>query len=42
MGTLAARTLLTWIRGTEPASNTKILLPVEFIPRGTTAPRRTE
>jgi LacI family transcriptional regulator len=40
MGMMAARTLLAWIRGTEPQSGTKILLPVEFIPRGTTARAR--
>jgi LacI family transcriptional regulator len=38
MGVLAARTLLTWIRGTEPEPATQILLPVEFMRRGTTAP----
>ena len=40
MGMLAARTLLDWIRGTEPETGTQILLPVEFMPRGTTAPVR--
>ncbi len=40
MGVLAARTLLDWIRGTEPETSTQMLLPVEFMHRGTTAPAR--
>jgi LacI family transcriptional regulator len=40
MGVLAARTLLDWIRGTEPETGTQMLLPVEFMLRGTTAPAR--
>lgn len=36
MGVLAARTLLDWVRGTEPETGTQILLPVEFMARGTT------
>jgi LacI family transcriptional regulator len=41
MGVFAARTLLEWVRGTEPETGTQILLPVEFMPRGTTAPAAT-
>jgi LacI family transcriptional regulator len=41
MGVLAARTLLAWLRGTEPETGTQILLPVEFMTRGTTAQVRT-
>lgn len=37
MGVLASRTLLNWIQGTEPEPGTQILLPVEFMRRGTTA-----
>jgi DNA-binding LacI/PurR family transcriptional regulator len=40
MGMLAARTLLNWMRGTEPEPGTQILLPVEFVARETTARRR--
>lgn len=40
MGMLAARTLLNWMRGTEPEPGTQILLPVEFVARETTATRR--
>jgi LacI family transcriptional regulator len=38
MGMLAARTLLNSLRGAEPEVGTQILLPVEFVRRGTTAP----
>ncbi len=41
MGVLAARTLLEWVRGTEPDAGTQTLLPVEFMARGTTAPLRS-
>ncbi|WP_116176253.1 LacI family DNA-binding transcriptional regulator [Kutzneria buriramensis] len=37
MGALAARTLLGWLGGTEPELGAKVLLPVEFMHRGTTA-----
>lgn len=40
MGVLAARTLLAWLHGTEPETGTQILLPVEFMARGTTGPVR--
>lgn len=40
MGVLAARTLLAWIAGDVPEPSTQILLPVEFMLRGTTAPAR--
>ena len=40
MGVLAARTLLEWVRGAEPETGTQMLLPVEFMARGTTAPAR--
>jgi LacI family transcriptional regulator len=40
MGSLAARTLLGWLGGDEPQPRTQILLPVEFMPRGTTASPR--
>jgi LacI family transcriptional regulator len=38
MGAMAARTLLGWLGGAEPELGTQILLPVEFMRRGTTAP----
>jgi LacI family transcriptional regulator len=38
MGALAARTLLGWLSGAEPELGAQILLPVEFMQRGTTAP----
>ena len=37
MGVLAARTLLAWLRGSQPPTGMQVLLPVEFMQRGTTA-----
>jgi LacI family transcriptional regulator len=38
IGMLAARNLLGWIGGQEPELGSQVLLPVEFMKRGTTAP----
>lgn len=42
MGTLAARNLLDWLGGQEPELGSQVLLPVEFMNRGTTAPPRAD
>jgi LacI family transcriptional regulator len=41
MGMLAARSLLDWLAGQIPPPGSQTLLPVEFMPRGTTAPPAT-
>jgi LacI family transcriptional regulator len=38
MGELAAQTLLEWLAGRTPDAATQVLLPVEFMKRGTTGP----
>lgn len=38
MGELAARTLVDWLAGAVPDAATQVLLPVQFMERGTTGP----